>query len=57
MPHIDIDTWRQDAGMDLRVHAAARRARAEMIYRLLARLGARLAGPRRRAHSSRVCAA
>ncbi|HMA90370.1 MAG TPA: hypothetical protein VKP89_16670 [Burkholderiales bacterium] len=42
MPHIDIDTWRGDAGIDLRVHAAARRERAEMMYRLLARLGTRL---------------
>jgi hypothetical protein len=42
MPHIDIDTWRRDAGVELRVHAAARRERAEMIYHLLGRLGARL---------------
>jgi len=42
MPHIDIDTWRRDAGIDLRVHVAARRARAETFHRLLARLGTRL---------------
>jgi len=42
MPHIDIDSWRRDAGVGLRVHAAARRERAKMVYRLLARLGARL---------------
>ncbi|HXZ51208.1 MAG TPA: hypothetical protein VEH51_04340 [Burkholderiales bacterium] len=52
MLHIDIGTWRRDAGMDLRVHAAARRARTELIYRLLARIGAR-PGRRMRVPASR----
>jgi len=42
MLQLDIDEWRADPTADLRVHAAARRARAELVYDLLARLRARL---------------
>jgi len=45
MLHIDIDAWRSDAGADLRVHAAARRARAELAHDLLARLGRKMRVP------------
>jgi len=42
MLQLDIDTWRADAAADLRVHAAARCARAELARDLLARLRVRL---------------
>jgi hypothetical protein len=42
MLQLDIDTWLMDPAADLRVHAAARRARADLAHDLLVRFGARL---------------
>jgi hypothetical protein len=55
MLHIDIDTWRSDAAADLRVHAAARRARAHELHRLLRSWRTWLARPVRRAGSRTAC--
>ena len=48
MLHIDIDRWRTDPDVVARIQAAARRERAEMMHRYLARLRGWLMRDRRR---------
>ena len=51
MTPVDIDRWHSDPYLVERIHAAARRERAEMVHRFLARFGAWL-GSKMRAPSS-----
>jgi len=57
MIQVDIDRWHNDRHLVERIHAAARRERAEMVHRFLARLGAWLTRARHRARTGTECVA
>jgi len=57
MLHVDIDRWRTDPDVVARIQAAARRERAELVNRYLARFVAWLRRTPQRERAATECTA